>query len=279
MPHLAAFLLVACLIVITPGPDMAMVTKNAIDGGRRAALLTALGTVTGLLVWMAASAAGIVAVLRTSAVVFTVVKLCGAAYLLILGAQALLAARRKATVPLTADGAATENPAAHTPARGGPVTGTPAAGSLTTASLTADGPAAGSPAAVGRSAGDRATAGSTAGRAASLRRRLRGRRPPRLLTGPPWRQGLLCNLLNPKIAVLFTSLIPQFVAPGQSAPLQAAVLSGTFVAITLVWLTGYALAASAAQQVLRRRRVQRAMRAVTGTALVGLGVRLAAETR
>src|SRR5512146_1950014 len=107
MPHLAAFLLVACLIVITPGPDMAMVTKNALDGGRRAALLTALGTVTGLLVWLAASAAGIVAVLRTSAVVFTAVKLCGAAYLLILGAQALLAARRSAASPLTADGPAT----------------------------------------------------------------------------------------------------------------------------------------------------------------------------
>jgi threonine/homoserine/homoserine lactone efflux protein len=234
MPHLAAFLLVACLIVITPGPDMAMVTKNALDGGRRAALLTALGTVTGLLVWMAASAAGIVAVLRTSAVVFTVVKLCGAAYLLILGAQALLAARR------------------------------PAAATLATSSPVADG---------------RAPAGPAAGRAASRRRRLRDRRPPRLLTGPPWRQGLLCNLLNPKIAVLFTSLIPQFVARGQSAPLQAAVLAGIFVAITLVWLTGYALAASAAQRVLRRDRVQRAMRAVTGTALVGLGVRLAAETR
>lgn len=249
MPHLAAFLLVACLIVITPGPDMAMVTKNALDGGRRAALLTALGTVTGLLVWLAASAAGIVAVLRTSAVVFTAVKLCGAAYLLILGAQALLAARRSSASPLTADG----------PATGGPA---------------ADGPVAGSPVADGR-----ATAGPAARRRAAIRRRLRGRRPPQLLTGPPWRQGLLCNLLNPKIAVLFTSLIPQFVAPGQSAPLQAAILAGIFVAITLVWLTGYALAASAAQQVLRRGRVQRAMRAITGTALVGLGVRLAAETR
>jgi threonine/homoserine/homoserine lactone efflux protein len=259
MPHLAAFLLVACLIVITPGPDMAMVTKNALDGGRRAALLTALGTVTGLLVWMAASAAGIVAVLRTSAVVFTVVKLCGAAYLLILGAQALLAARRPAAATPTADGSATGGQGADGPVPDGPVP---------------DGPAAGSPAADGR-----ATAGPAAGRAASLRRRLRGRRPPRLLTGPPWRQGLLCNLLNPKIAVLFTSLIPQFVAPGQSAPLQAAILAGIFVAITLVWLTGYALAASAAQQVLRRSRVQRAMRAITGTALVGLGVRLAAETR
>jgi threonine/homoserine/homoserine lactone efflux protein len=259
MPHLAAFLLVACLIVITPGPDMAMVTKNALDGGRRAALLTVLGTVTGLLVWLAASAAGIVAVLRTSAVVFTVVKLCGAAYLLILGAQALLAARRPAAATLAADGPATGGPAADGPVAGSPVAGRPVA----------DGPVA----------DGRATAGPAAGRRAAIRRRLRGRRPPRLLTGPPWRQGLLCNLLNPKIAVLFTSLIPQFVAPGQSAPLQATVLAGIFVAITLVWLTGYALAASAAQQVLRRGRVQRAMRAITGTALVGLGVRLAAETR
>src|SRR5215471_3566647 len=127
MPHFAAFLLVACLIVITPGPDMAMVTKNAVDGGRRAALLTALGTVTGLLVWMAASAAGIVAVLRTSAVVFTVVKLCGAAYLLILGIQALLAARRPAAVPPTSDGPAPAGPVADGPVAGGPVAGSPVA--------------------------------------------------------------------------------------------------------------------------------------------------------
>src|SRR6185437_6637899 len=275
MPHLAAFLLVACLIVITPGPDMAMVTKNAIDGGRRAALLTALGTVTGLLVWLAASAAGVVAVLRTSAAVFTVVKLCGAAYLLILGAQALLAARRPAVAgpvaaPRTAGGPVAAGPVAAARTAGGPVAAGPG---------TADGPVAAGPVAAPRTADGRAAAGVAAGRWAAVRRRLRGRRPPRLLTGPPWRQGLLCNLLNPKIAVLFTSLIPQFVAPGQSAPLQAAVLAGIFVAITLVWLTGYAVAASAAQKVLRRSRVQRAMRAVTGTALVGLGVRLAAETR
>ena len=290
MPHLAAFLLVACLIVITPGPDMAMVTKNAIDGGRRAALLTALGTVTGLLVWLAASAAGVVAVLRTSAAVFTVVKLCGAAYLLILGAQALLAARRPAVAgpvaaPRTAGGPVAAGPVAAARTAGGPVAagpGTadgPVAAGPVAASLTADGPVAGGPAVAGPVADGRAAAGVAAGRWAAVRRRLRGRRPPRLLTGPPWRQGLLCNLLNPKIAVLFTSLIPQFVAPGQSAPLQAAVLAGIFVAITLVWLTGYAVAASAAQKVLRRSRVQRAMRAVTGTALVGLGVRLAAETR
>jgi threonine/homoserine/homoserine lactone efflux protein len=224
VPHLAAFLLVAGLIVITPGPDMAMVTKNALEGGRRAALLTALGTVAGLLVWLAASAAGIAALLQASAAAFTVVKLCGAAYLLVLGGQALLAARR---------------PATRTPATNSPATSIPA-------------PAA--------------------------PRRAR-HRPSRLLDGPPWRQGLLCNLLNPKIAVLFTSLIPQFVAPGPAAALHAALLAGIFVTMGLVWLVCYALAASAAQQVLRRDRVQRAVRAITGTALIGLGVRLAAETR
>jgi threonine/homoserine/homoserine lactone efflux protein len=228
---------------------MAMVTKNAMDGGRRAALLTAFGTVTGLLVWLAASAAGIVAILRTSALVFTVVKLCGAAYLLILGIQALLAARRRAAA----------GPATAGPATAGPIAARPAAG--------------------GQSAGQSAAGRPTASRLGALRRRLGGRRPPRLLTGPAWRQGLLCNLLNPKIAVLFTSLIPQFVTPGQSAPLQATALAGIFVAITLIWLTGYALAAAAAQKFLRRDRVQRATRAITGTALVGLGVRLAAETR
>jgi threonine/homoserine/homoserine lactone efflux protein len=219
MPHLAAFLLVAFLIVITPGPDMALVTKNALEGGRREALLTALGVVAGLLAWLAASAAGIVAVLQASAIAFTVVKLCGAAYLLVLGGQALLAARRAAK----------------------------------------DGPAAGSPPA--------------------RRRGPAWLRPPRLLTGPPWRQGLFCNLLNPKIAVLFTSLIPQFVTPGPAAALQAALLAGIFVAMGLVWLVCYALAASAARQFLRRDRVQRAVRAITGTALIGLGLRLAAESR
>src|SRR5690348_4581413 len=154
MPHLAAFLLVACLIVITPGPDMAIVTKNALDGGRRAALLTALGTVTGLLVWMAASAVGIVAVLRTSAVVFTVVKVCGATYLLILGAQALLAARRPAAAPRTADGPVSHGPASHGPVAHGPATGGPAA-----SGPVADGPAVGGPAADGPVADGRATTG------------------------------------------------------------------------------------------------------------------------
>jgi threonine/homoserine/homoserine lactone efflux protein len=105
--------------------------------------------------------------------------------------------------------------------------------------------------------------------------------PPRsaIAMGSPFRQGLLTNLLNPKIAVLFTSLIPQFVSPGPSATLQSLFLAGVFSTIGLAWLVSYALLASAAAGWLRRPRVKRVLNAVTGVVLVGLGVRLATESR
>jgi threonine/homoserine/homoserine lactone efflux protein len=84
-------------------------------------------------------------------------------------------------------------------------------------------------------------------------------------------------VLNPKIALLFTSLIPQFVSPGPWATFEAVVLAGIFAALGLAWLTTYALVASAAAAVLQRPAVRRVMSAVTGTVLVMLGLRLAVE--
>lgn len=97
--------------------------------------------------------------------------------------------------------------------------------------------------------------------------------------GSPFRQGLLTNLLNPKIAVLFTSLIPQFVSPGPTATLQSILLAGVFIALGLMWIVTYAIVASAAAGWLRRPTFRRVLSAVTGVVLVGLGVRLAIETR
>jgi len=97
--------------------------------------------------------------------------------------------------------------------------------------------------------------------------------------GSPFRQGLLTNLLNPKIAVMFTSLIPQFVSPGPSATLESVALAGIFATLGLIWLASYAIVASAAAGWLLRPRVKRALAAVTGAVLVGLGVRLATEPR
>ena len=157
MSSLLVFLAVAGLLVVTPSPDMALVTRNALGRGRRAALLTALGIETGLLVWTGASVLGLAALLAASAFAFTAVKLAGAAYLVYLGLRTLLSLR----------------------------------GSATTAPSSRPSPA-------------EAT----------------------IAEGSPFQQGLLSNLLNPTIAVFFTSLIPQFVMPGPSATLESLALAG-----------------------------------------------------
>jgi threonine/homoserine/homoserine lactone efflux protein len=89
--RLFAFIGIAALITITPGADMALVTRVALGQGQRAAWLTSCGIVAGLLVWGMASAIGISAVLTASATLYALLKLAGAIYLIILGVQALVA--------------------------------------------------------------------------------------------------------------------------------------------------------------------------------------------
>jgi threonine/homoserine/homoserine lactone efflux protein len=72
---LGAFLVVATIVVITPGVDMAVVTRNAILDGRRAAVLTALGINLGVLFWVTAAALGLAAVVAASAPAFAAIKL------------------------------------------------------------------------------------------------------------------------------------------------------------------------------------------------------------
>jgi threonine/homoserine/homoserine lactone efflux protein len=101
----------------------------------------------------------------------------------------------------------------------------------------------------------------------------------RLGLGGGFRQGVLSNLGNPKIAVFFTSLLPQFVG-GHGSLLAPFLLLGTvFVLITLAWLCAYALVAVRISALLTRPRVKAALDGVTGAVLVGLGIRLALERR
>jgi RhtB (resistance to homoserine/threonine) family protein len=90
--HLLVFIGVAAIVIVVPGPDTAVVTKNVLVHGRRAALGTSLGVSAGLSVWTIAAAVGVASVLRASAVAFTVLKLLGALYLVWLGIQAWRAA-------------------------------------------------------------------------------------------------------------------------------------------------------------------------------------------
>ena len=72
-------------------------------------------------------------------------------------------------------------------------------------------------------------------------------------------------------------LLPQFVPAGERAFAPLLLLGLLFCSMTFVWLTAYALVVSRAQGFLRRTGVKRAVEAVTGTVLVALGLRLAAE--
>lgn len=85
---------VLAVLTVVPGPDMAVVTKRAVACGWRDGLRTAGGITAGLLVWGVLTLVGLAAVLAASAVAYTVVKLAGAAYLIVLGVQSLLRSRR-----------------------------------------------------------------------------------------------------------------------------------------------------------------------------------------
>ena len=153
-----AFIGISVLVIVTPGPDTAMTVRNTLLGGRSGGIFTALGVATGQAIWALATSIGVVALLVASEPIFNALKLAGAAYLVYLGAQALLAAWR----------------------------GTPLV------------PAVGE---------------------ASQRR---------LSSRAGLVQGLLSDLGNPKMAVFFSSLLPQF------APQQGDVFA-TLVSLGLVF--------------------------------------------
>jgi threonine/homoserine/homoserine lactone efflux protein len=88
------FAIAALLLIMVPGPDQALMTRNALVGGRRAGLLTMTGGVAGLTVHATAAAVGLSALLLASATAFNVLKFVGAAYLLWLAVQMLRSARR-----------------------------------------------------------------------------------------------------------------------------------------------------------------------------------------
>ncbi|TMD31177.1 MAG: LysE family translocator [Chloroflexi bacterium] len=93
--QLLAFVGVSLLLAVTPGPDMAVVTKNALAHGRRGVLLTTTGIGLALVIWATATAVGLSAVLRASGDLLFVLKIAGAAYLAYLGLRTLLDSRRR----------------------------------------------------------------------------------------------------------------------------------------------------------------------------------------
>jgi threonine/homoserine/homoserine lactone efflux protein len=97
--RLAAFVLLSALLIITPGPDTALIIRNALAGGPRASTFSAAGVAIGILAWAGAATIGVGVLLERSSTAFMVLKLAGAAYLCYLGARSLLFPTRAEAQP------------------------------------------------------------------------------------------------------------------------------------------------------------------------------------
>lgn len=208
METAAAFLGISALVIVTPGQDTLLTIRNTLLGGRAGGTFTAVGVALGQATWTVAASAGVTALLLASEPAFAAVRLAGAAFLVYLGVQALIAA-----------------------IRGGAVNGPMA---------------------------ERAT---------------------RLTPSAALRQGLISNLGNPKMAVFFTSLLPQFVPSGPAAFVSMLGLGLVFCGMTLSWLCVYAFVVGRAGHVLGRPAIRRVLDGVVGTVLVAFGLRLASQQR
>ena len=98
--------------------------------------------------------------------------------------------------------------------------------------------------------------------------------------GSAFRQGILTNILNPKVALFFLALLPQFIEPASTSKTVAFLLLGiTFVTTGTIWCLVLAVGAARLRQFFRGKpRVRTAIDRVTGGLFVALGVRLAADS-
>jgi RhtB (resistance to homoserine/threonine) family protein len=112
----------------------------------------------------------------------------------------------------------------------------------------------------------------------------RGALPAERTVGPvgarrAFAEGLLNNVLNPKVAVFYLAFLPQFVGPGDPVLAKSILLASIHFAQGIVWLSLVTLFVARLRGTLTRPRVQRALESLTGLVLVGFGVRLAMERR
>lgn len=199
-----AFTVVVALTYAAPGPDFAIILRYATHG-RRWGRLAACGVLLGMCVHLTAATAGLSAVLLHSATAFTIIKIIGAGYLLVLGLQSLLG--RHQSDPDDAAGITSDE---HEP---------------------------------------------TTGRHAFTR-------------------GVLTNLLNPKTALFFIALIPQFLHTNTPAPTHTLLLGLATITFGGVWWMTFIALVDRLHGVLNRPGVRRGLDRLTGIAFIALSIRL-----
>lgn len=102
-------------------------------------------------------------------------------------------------------------------------------------------------------------------------------RKARASRGRRFREGFLSNITNPKVIVLYLSVLPQFLTPGVTDQGDALLLAYTVAALGVVWQVVLLFFVHRVRGWLQQRKVRRAMDGATGAALVGFGAALALE--
>jgi len=203
MSGYASFLIFAIVLILVPGPDFAIVTRNTLVGGRHRGVWTAVGVASGAAVQGVIAAAGLGALIARAQPVFEAIKWAGIVYLAYLAIHAFRSAVAGQYPPLDGSGDAAG-------ARG-------------------------------------------------------------------WRQGFLSNVTNPKVLVFYLAVLPQFL--GAHPALWALLaLALTHATLSVLYLIALVHGLHSVRRLLSRRRVRRALDAVTGTALLGFGIKLAIQS-
>jgi threonine/homoserine/homoserine lactone efflux protein len=195
-----AFVPIALVVTLTPGPATALVVRHAARGGTRAAYRTVIGNATGVAGWAVLSALGISALVAVSEAAFLTLKLVGVAVLAWLGLQALRGVRGERAAP-----------------------------------------------------------------ALSERRALA--------------EGFLTSATNPKLAVFFVALFPEFIPRGEPVLPRALAMAALIIAFDFIWYLTLAALVARAKRSLVGSRLTRRLEQLTGAVLLALAGRLALERR
>lgn len=200
----AGYLLATVALCLTPGIDTIYIVTRAVSGGRSEGVASALGINTGLVVHTILVATGLSLLLAASEVAFTVVKVAGAGYLIVMGIRSILS--RESALAGAAEGDGEEGQTGH-----------------------------------------------------SARR--------------TFAQGVLTNVLNPKIILFFLALLPQFVStPNDYGPMPFLILGLTYTVISTLWTLVVVLVATPFSRLLcRSAGAGRATNVVSGLIYMVLG--------
>jgi threonine/homoserine/homoserine lactone efflux protein len=219
LSDMASFAVVAGLLTIIPGIDTALVVRTTVTQGRSRGFAVAFGINTGVLIWGAAAAVGVSALLVASRTAYDAVRVAGAVYLVWLGTMMLWRSRGHRET-------SRDSTTRHGAADGKPV-------------------------------------------------------PPRPTEGPvrSWLRGTTTNLLNPKIGAFYVAMLPQFIPPHAPHLLMGLLLAALHDAEGVIWFTALISAVHFARRLLDSDRARKVMDRITGTVLIGFGLKLALSSR